>query len=278
MGQVTGSSPVLASRNIFSVTAQVRRIAIKMTSKSQRQGRTQANVGRQVRVSIADDAKHLLEMAVGLHQAGELARARGLYEQIIERDPEHADALQFLGLACFQGGDGERAVALIRRAIEQKPQVAQYRDNLGTVLESTGALNESLDAYREAARLAGEDAERSFNMGVVLNRLGRHPEAVMAYRKAIDLDPGDRGFHYNLANLLKSEGRLEEAVGHYQQAIDSEQESADALERQVNVQLLAARVSGASTLLTITGSIEYSRTLRDLLDKARQLTSYFETQ
>ena len=167
-------------------------------------------------------------MAVGLHQAGELARARGLYEQIIERDPGHADALHYLGLACFQGGDGERAVALIRRAIAQKPRVASYHDNLGSVLESTGALEEALDAYGEAARLSGEDAERSFNTGVVLHRLGRQVEAEAAYRKAIDLAPGDGGFHYNLANLLKSEGRLEEAVGHYQQAIDSEQGSADA--------------------------------------------------
>lgn len=199
-----------------------------MTRKTQRTGRTQANVGRQVRVSTTDDSTQLLEMAVGLHRAGELARARALYEQIIERDPGHADALQFLGLACFQGGDGEQAVALIRRAIAQKPRVAPYHDNLGSVLESTGALDEALDAYLEATRLSGEDAERSFNMGVVLNRLGRHVEAEMAYRKAIDLAPGDGGFHYNLANLLKAEGRLEEAVGHYQQAVDSEQESADA--------------------------------------------------
>jgi tetratricopeptide (TPR) repeat protein len=199
-----------------------------MTGKTQRKGRTQANVGRQVRVSTTDDATQLLEMAVGLHQAGELARARGLYEQIIQRDPCHADALQFLGLACFQSGDGEQAVALIRRAIAQKPQVAPYHDNLGSVLESSGALEEALDAYLEATRLSGEDAERSFNMGVVLNRLGRNVEAELAYRKAIDLAPDDGGFHYNLANLLKADGRLEEAVGHYQQAIDSEQESADA--------------------------------------------------
>ena len=175
-----------------------------MTGRSGRKGRTQAGVGRQVRVSAAEDTTQLLEMAVGLHQAGELARARGFYEQIIEQDPGHADALHFLGLACFQAGDGDRALELIRRAIGQKPQVAPYHDNLGTVLESRGALEEALQAYREAARLAGDDAERWFNMGVVLNRLGRHREAEPAYRKAIDLAPGDGGFHYDLANLLKA--------------------------------------------------------------------------
>ena len=195
---------------------------------TKRKGRTHSSVGRQVRVSTTEDTSQLLEMAFGLHQVGELARARGLYEQIIEQDPGHADALQFLGLACFQGGEGERAVALIRRAIEQKPQVPPFHDNLGAVLESRGELDQALESYREAARLAGDDAERSFNMGVVLNRLGRHQEAEVAYRKAIDLAPGEGGFHYNLANLLKAGGRFEDAVSHYQKAIDLDPASADA--------------------------------------------------
>ncbi len=199
-----------------------------MTGRSGRKGRTQASVGRQVRVTSVEDTKQLLEMAVELHQAGELARARGFYERIIAQEPGHADALHFLGLACFQGGDQGRALELIRRAIEHKPQVAAFYDNLGSVLESSGALEEALQAYQEAARLAGDDAERSFNLGVVLNRLGRHQEAEAAYREAIDLAPADGGFHYNLANLLKAEGRLEEAVSHYREAVDHEPESADA--------------------------------------------------
>jgi tetratricopeptide (TPR) repeat protein/SAM-dependent methyltransferase len=167
-------------------------------------------------------------MAFGLHQAGELGRARGFYERIIEQDPGHADALHFLGLVCFQGGDGERAADLIHRAIEHKPRVAPYHDNLGAVLESRGMLEEALEAYREAARLAGDDAERTFNMGVVLHRLGRYPEAEQAYRDAIERAPGDGGFHYTLANLLKSQGRLDEAVDHYRRAVDREPGSADA--------------------------------------------------
>lgn len=181
-----------------------------------------------MRVSTTEDTTQLLELAVGLHQKGELERARGLYEQLIERVPGHADALQFLGLACFQLGDGERAVSLIRRAIEQKPGVAAYHDNLGAVLESRGALDEALLAYREAARLAGEDALRHFNTGVVLHRLGRDREAEAAYGKAIELEPADRGFHFNLANLLKARGRLEDAVEHYRQAIGPAPESAPA--------------------------------------------------
>ncbi len=215
-----------------------------------RKGRTHANVERQVRIAASEDTRQLLEMAFGLHQAGELARARGFYERIIEQDPAHADALHFLGLACFQDGEGERAVELIRRAIQLKPQVAPYHDNLGSVLENRGELEQALDAYREAARLAGEDAERWFNMGVVLARAGRHREAESAYRRAIDLDPDDGGFHYNLANLLKHEGRLEEALEHYQIAIDRQPESADARHNLGNTLQALGRLDDAARAYT----------------------------
>jgi len=198
-----------------------------MTGTS-RKGRTHSSVGRKVGVSTTEDTAQLLEMAFGLHQAGELARARSFYERIIEQQPGHADALHFLGLACFQDGDPGRAETLIRRAIEAKPGVAPYHDNLGSVLEAGGALDEALDAYRQAMGLAGEDAERSFNMGVVLARLGRIEEAEAAYRRAIAQAPDDGGFHYNLATLLKGQERLEEALEHYRRAVALEPAYADA--------------------------------------------------
>ena len=58
-----------------------------MTGRSGRKGRSQASVGRRVRVSTVEDTNQLLEMAVGLHKAGEMARARGFYERIIDAGP-----------------------------------------------------------------------------------------------------------------------------------------------------------------------------------------------
>lgn len=215
-------------------------------SGENRTGRTHSDVGRQVSLSADEDVKQLLEMAVGLHQGGELGRARELYERIIEQQPAHADALHFLGLACFQQGDGDRAVALIRRAIEHKPEVAHYHDNLGAVLEARGELESALAAFRDAERLAGDDAERSFNVGVVLARLGRYTEAESAYRNAIELAPEDGGFHYNLATLLKGLGRLEEAVEHFDKAVEIRPDYADAHNNLGNTLQALGRVDEAA--------------------------------
>src|SRR3954471_12353586 len=59
----------------------------------------------------------LLERAVALQLAGQPAAAGRLYETVLARDPENADALNLLGVVRHKLGDSEGGAALIRRAI-----------------------------------------------------------------------------------------------------------------------------------------------------------------
>ena len=56
-----------------------------------------------------------LQIAVLRHQAGRLEEAEALYRQILAAQPEHAAALQLLGLIAHQAGRHEVAVELIRK-------------------------------------------------------------------------------------------------------------------------------------------------------------------
>ena len=47
----------------------------------------------------------LLERAMARHQAGDLAMAARLYQEILQREPRHFEALHQLGLARAQAGD-----------------------------------------------------------------------------------------------------------------------------------------------------------------------------
>src|ERR1700733_6783523 len=46
----------------------------------------------------------VLSLGVHQHQAGNLPQAEQLYQQILERDPRHADALHLLGVIAHQRG------------------------------------------------------------------------------------------------------------------------------------------------------------------------------
>ena len=50
-----------------------------------------------------------LNMAMQRQQAGQLGEAERLYRQIVVQQPDCADALHLLGIACGKGGGTRRA-------------------------------------------------------------------------------------------------------------------------------------------------------------------------
>ena len=77
-----------------------------------------------------------LAEAVKHHQAGELEKARVIYQEIISKNPRHADALHLLGVALHQSRRHEEAAQLIQTAINISPQSSIYYSNFGSCLIS----------------------------------------------------------------------------------------------------------------------------------------------
>ena len=219
-----------------------------MTKRKQRRRKAKPRSGSR-RAAARDETRQLLGTAVRMLQAGQQRRAGALFEQVLERQPGNADALQFLGLCCFQSGDAERARELIERAIVEKPRVGPYHDNLAKVLEHQGELDEALDAYRKANELEPGVADRQFNMGVVLQRIGRLKDAQHHLERAIDINPGDADYHFNLGYVLKSQGRHAEAVAAYQNALALNPQSSKIKNNLGNALLLSGDASAAVKVL-----------------------------
>ncbi len=181
---------------------------------------------------IANDTAR---QALALYKAGDLARARERYEQVLARHPDHADALHMLGILMHQTGASARAVELLRRAISNNPASAAFHNNLGKVLEEQGALQDALAEYEQAQRLEPEQADGCFNLGVVLQKLGRLEEAQAQYREALRIRPHDSACQFNLANVLAACGHLAEAVDAYERVILQHPGSVKALTNLGNV-------------------------------------------
>ena len=71
-----------------------------------------------------------MQTALGAQKEGQLAMARGLYEEVVARAPYTGDAIHMLGVVHLQEGDLETAEALLRRALDLMPQVEAIRQNL----------------------------------------------------------------------------------------------------------------------------------------------------
>jgi tetratricopeptide (TPR) repeat protein len=160
------------------------------------------------------------DLALRLHQAGNLQEAERLYRQILESDPQHIDALHLLGVIAGQSGKYEIAISHIRQALALKPDFALAHKNLGKFLEDQGKLHEAATSYAQALRCNPDYAEAHFSLGNVLRDQRKLEAAADCYRQAIRIKPEHVDAHNNLGNVLKELGRLDEAVRHYIRALE----------------------------------------------------------
>jgi predicted O-linked N-acetylglucosamine transferase (SPINDLY family) len=154
------------------------------------------------------------------HQAGRLAEAEPLYRQILTYEPNHVDALHYLGVIAYQVGQHEDARELLGRAIALRPSNAEAHFHLGSVLRDLGRLAESATVFQQAITLQPSHADSHYHLGNVQWSLGNLAAAEGAYRQAIVLRPIFPEALSNLGNTLRFQGRLQEAVTALRQAIE----------------------------------------------------------
>jgi len=120
-------------------------------------------------------------LAEGLaaHRAGDPAGAEKRYRQILERDPDHPEALF----------------------------------HLGTLAEAARRFDAACERYQQALSIRPHWFEPRFCLGNALRSLGRFESAIGAMELASRLNPDSVGARVNLAMLLCESGHIREAEG-----------------------------------------------------------------
>jgi predicted O-linked N-acetylglucosamine transferase (SPINDLY family) len=160
-----------------------------------------------------------MKAAMRFHQAGNLAEAERIYRQVLAAQPDHADALQLLGLLEHHAGRYEAAVELIGRAIAAVPRAPALHNNLGEAYRCLGRLDEARRCYRRAVELNPKFAQAHHNLGVLAAARGAIEEAVGHYRRALAADPRHAEALNNLGHALCGKGELEAAAECLRKAI-----------------------------------------------------------
>ena len=172
------------------------------------------------------------QQAIGIalqhHQAGGLQQAEAVYRKILQADPDHPDALHFLGMLAHQLGQSETAVQLINHAIRSNPSNPVFHINLGTIFPTLNKVEEALACFRRALALNPDFAEAHASMGNVLQDQGRLDEALACYRRAISCRPDFAEAHNNLGTALQEQGNLEGALACYRRALSCRPDFAQA--------------------------------------------------
>jgi protein O-GlcNAc transferase len=156
--------------------------------------------------------QRLLAQAVRHHQAGQWPQAVSLYQQVLQAQPTHPEALHLLGVCRQQQGSLDDAIALIRQALAYQPWFPDAHFNLGIVLKQAGRLAEAKTHLQLALEQGGPDAEVLYQLGLVLRQQGDLEAALVPLGQALELQPDFADAAYTLAILLRDCGREEEAA------------------------------------------------------------------
>jgi len=93
------------------------------------------------------------------------AEALADYSAIIERDAQHADALNHQGATLLVLGRHNQAIDAYTRAVAAAPQRAELYYNLGNVQQQLGRFDQARAAYRQALARSPDFAEAQLEVG-----------------------------------------------------------------------------------------------------------------
>ncbi len=109
----------------------------------------------------------LYVMGRAAHGSGQMAKAIELYERVLLVDPDHAGALNALGVVLAQEGQTDDALALLVRASKQNPGAAHIHNNIGYALLKADRLDEAQVALKMARDLEPPSLKLLQNMALL---------------------------------------------------------------------------------------------------------------
>ena len=199
----------------------------------------------QEQTSTALELDKAVQKALELQRQGRAEEAIKAYQQVLKQNPDHPDALHYLGMACHAHGDHERSIQLIHHALTIAPDYVDALNNLGVIFQTMGRMEEAEHCYRKVIEIRPEHSDSHSNLGIVLKNQDKLSDAGDSFQRALALDPNHARAHHNLGNLYRRAGHLEEAVTHFRKAINAGLESVEARQALINAQNIAGNREGA---------------------------------
>ncbi len=131
----------------------------------------------------------LYDYGLFLDTLGSQEEALSVMQELIRRQPEHGEALNYVGyLWADKSIHLDKALEYIQRAVRLKPDNNYILDSLGWVYYRLGRMEEARQTLEEAVRISSEDEPTILeHLGDVYLELGRVQDALATYTRALVL-------------------------------------------------------------------------------------------
>jgi len=169
-----------------------------------------------------DDPKRLIDLDQMLHrarerfQAGHAADAVTLYQQVIARRPDTADAYRNMAFVLWQAGRPGQAIATLEAALKNGVTQRDIQVKLGTYLAEVGAAAKAVPLLET---LPQDDTEVLNALGIAYAHSGRPAEAMRLFRRALEFDATSGLAHQNIGTLHLRAGDVKAAETSLREAL-----------------------------------------------------------
>jgi tetratricopeptide (TPR) repeat protein len=186
-----------------------------------------------------------LRQGLALHRQGRLNDAARLYHEVLQRQPNHFEALHLLGVAALQSRRPELGLQLIRQAIKVDGSIVGAHIALGNGLRDLGRLEEALASYDHALALAPDNGRAWYIRGNALLNLNRPEAAAESFDRCIALSPDYVEAYNGRGNALCALQRPDDALASFDQSIALKPGFAEAHHNRGNALLTLRRFDEA---------------------------------
>jgi tetratricopeptide (TPR) repeat protein len=159
-------------------------------------GAQAVRVLQDAQAKFPSDPTPSFELGAILEKQKKFSDAEAAFKQALERNPEHAPSLNYLGYMLAERGERlNESVVYIKRALALEPDNGSYLDSLGWAYFRDGQLDLAADNLQRAAAQLTSNPVIQDHYGDVLMKLGRFQDAIDAWTRALsgDADEIDRG-------------------------------------------------------------------------------------
>ena len=180
-------------------------------------------------------------------QRRNIARARKLFQQALEADPQHTQSLVGLGQLEARAGNAATALSLYRQGLQLRPRSTHLLSSLAHLHKKQRDYDAAAEAWR--LLLQARSSSRCCRACLHHHLCAAHPRSHITpqqYSFQIQVEPSNGLACAGLGELAEREGNLEEAARMYAQGLACKGEMGSKLSAAKHVIVTAwAGVRGA---------------------------------
>jgi tetratricopeptide (TPR) repeat protein len=174
---------------------------------------------KSVEVNTQSRVAALFNQGFHCHKNGHLTQAWQIYQQVLQLQPEHFDALYMSGLIASDNQKTELAIDLIGKAIKLNGNHVDALYNHAVELQKLNRMEEAVISFDKVIELNPYDYEAFFSRGNAFQELNFFDKALDNYIQTLKIKPDYAKAYYACGLSYQKLKRLNDALISYGRAI-----------------------------------------------------------